>query len=52
MRTRTVVRSLSILACAAFALSLAACNTVSGLGKDLQESSENTSEAIDNAVND
>ncbi len=31
---------------AIFVLTLSACNTVEGLGEDLQEASENTSEAI------
>ena len=52
MRTRTAVKSLAVLACAAFALSLAACNTVSGLGRDIQETSENTSKAIGKAFDD
>lgn len=51
MRTTTTRKALSVLAVAAFALALSACNTVSGVGKDLQEASENTSEAIGNAVN-
>jgi predicted small secreted protein len=52
MRSRTVVKSLVVLAAAAFTLSLTACNAVSGLGRDLEEASENTSEAVDKAIND
>lgn len=41
------------LSCALFLLvvpfALTGCNTVSGIGKDLQDASENTSEAIDKA---
>jgi predicted small secreted protein len=32
-------------------LSLTACNMVEGAGEDLQETSENTSEAFENATN-
>lgn len=47
---RAIARqTVAVLALAAFAVCLTACNTVAGAGKDLQEASENTSEAIDNA---
>lgn len=52
MRTRHVLRTAAALTVAALGLTLTACNTVSGLGQDLKEASENTSEAIDRAVND
>lgn len=52
---RPVARQAAALATAAAAvfaaLLIAGCNTVSGLGQDLQDASENTSEAIGNAVN-
>lgn len=53
MRTRKALTTvLSIAAAAAFTFALAGCNTVSGVGRDLQEASENTSEAIDKTFND
>lgn len=53
MRTRkAITTTLAIAAAAAFTFALAGCNAVSGAGKDLQEASDNTSEAIDKAVND
>ena len=52
MRSTTARKAIAALALAAFAVCLTACNTVSGAGKDLQEASENTSEAIDRAIND
>lgn len=46
--TKTSIRRLVLAAClSAFALAVTACNTVEGLGKDLQESSENTRKAFD-----
>ncbi len=49
-------RLLAALNCVLFLLAaplaLTGCNTVSGAGKDLQEASENTAEAIDNAFDD
>ena len=52
MRHRTARKVIAAAALAAFAVCLSACNTVSGIGKDIQETSENTSEAIGNAIND
>lgn len=42
--TRVVV----LAACAIGAIALSACNTVSGAGKDLQESSDAVKDAIEN----
>ena len=52
MRHHAVRKVIAAAALAAFAFRLSACNTVSGIGKDIQETSENTSEAIGNAIND
>lgn len=41
-------RVTGLVAVAAAALALSACNTVSGAGKDLQEASDNVKEAIEN----
>ncbi len=40
------VRAVALAAAGAVALFLAACNTVEGAGKDLQEGSRNVKEAI------
>ncbi|MBX3364868.1 MAG: entericidin [Phycisphaeraceae bacterium] len=45
-RTRTIARSVLVLTVAAAACVLASCNTVKGVGKDLQEASEATERAI------
>ena len=42
---------LSALALTATAFTFTACNTVDGAGEDLQEASDNTSEAFENATN-
>lgn len=47
-KKNTIVRVLLVTAAAGVCLFLAACNTVSGVGKDLQESSENVKDAIEN----
>jgi len=44
----TAVKVLILGALAAASLALSACNTVSGVGKDIQEMSENTKNAIEN----
>lgn len=44
-----LVRALLLTAAGAAALALAACNTVEGAGKDLQESSQNVKSAIENS---
>lgn len=44
--TRAKIVLLGVLAVVSLALS--ACNTVSGVGKDIQEMSENTKNAIEN----
>lgn len=49
---RSTKRLALALFLSAAAVALSACNTVSGAGQDLQEASQNTSEAIDRAVND
>lgn len=46
VRTKTVT---CVLMLALFTVGLAGCNTVSGLGQDLQSASESTSRAIDKA---
>jgi predicted small secreted protein len=43
-----IVRATLLAAAGAAALFLSACNTVDGVGEDLQESSENVKEAINN----
>lgn len=45
---RALVRGLILTAAIGAVLAVAACNTVSGVGKDLQESSENVKDAIEN----
>ncbi len=45
---KTVWRVGGMVAVAAAALMLTACNTVSGVGEDLQEASDNVKEAIEN----
>lgn len=42
------VKVITITALGIAALALSACNTVSGVGKDLQESSKNVKQAIEN----
>ncbi len=42
-----VVRVVAAVALVASVLTLAACNTVSGAGKDLQEASDSTKKAIE-----
>ncbi|MEM1213014.1 MAG: entericidin EcnAB [Planctomycetota bacterium] len=44
---KTVKTLLLASAVFAFVVSLSACNTVEGLGEDLQESSQNVREAIE-----
>jgi len=41
-------RVVGLAAVAGAALALSACNTVSGVGEDLQEASDNVKEAIEN----
>lgn len=43
-----VRRTLVVLGAAVAIAALSACNTVSGVGKDLQESSQNVKKAIEN----
>lgn len=43
---RGLVRAAVLSAAAAVVLALSACNTVEGVGKDLQEASQNTKEAL------
>jgi len=50
MRTRKTVITTLAIAAAALTFALAGCNTVSGVGKDLQSASDNTAEAIDKAI--
>ncbi|MEM9372300.1 MAG: hypothetical protein AAGA55_01535 [Planctomycetota bacterium] len=45
---KTMWRVSGMVAVAAAALALSACNTVSGVGEDLQEASDNVKEAIEN----
>ncbi|MCC5823797.1 MAG: hypothetical protein LAT64_11925 [Phycisphaerales bacterium] len=42
------VRAVLLAAAGVAALALSACNTVEGVGKDLQESSRNVKDAISN----
>lgn len=48
---KVIIRVLGVAAVASVALALTACNTVKGAGQDLQEASENTSDAVGRAVN-
>lgn len=48
IRNVKVGRLVAAVALAASVLTLAACNTVSGAGKDLQQASESTKKAIEN----
>lgn len=48
LRKPTVAKAVLFGALAAAALALSACNTVSGVGKDIQEISENTKNMIEN----
>lgn len=45
---RMAAKVFVVLAMAAVSLALSACNTVSGVGKDLQETSDNVKNAIEN----
>ncbi len=45
---RRAVRNLVMLAAACVVVALSACNTVSGVGKDIQEASDNVKNAIEN----
>ena len=45
------VRAAAGLGLAAVALVLVACNAVKGAGKDLQEASDNTKQAVERATN-
>lgn len=47
-KKNSIVRALLVTAAAGACLFLAACNTVEGAGKDLQESSQNVKDAIEN----
>lgn len=47
-KKNAIVRALLVTAAVGTSLFLAACNTVEGAGKDLQESSENVKDAIEN----
>jgi predicted small secreted protein len=46
--TARVVRTALLVAVGAAALFLSACNTVEGVGEDLQESSRNVKDAMSN----
>lgn len=48
LRKPTKAKIVLLGALAAVSLALSACNTVSGVGKDIQEMSENTKNAIEN----
>lgn len=41
-------RASAVVAVALAAIALTACNTVEGVGKDIQEASQNTKEALSN----
>lgn len=45
---RRAVRNLVLLAAACVVVAMSACNTVSGVGKDIQEVSDNVKNAIEN----
>jgi len=45
---RGVVRGAVLLAAVCVVVALSACNTVSGVGKDIQEASDNVKNAIEN----
>ncbi len=47
-KMKRAARVLLLAVAGAAALALSACNTVEGVGKDLQESSRNVKEAISN----
>ena len=47
-RERRAVRNLVMLAAACVVAALSACNTVSGVGKDIQEVSDNVKNAMEN----
>ena len=45
---RRAIRNLVLLAAACVVVAMSACNTVSGVGKDIQEVSDNVKNAIEN----
>jgi len=45
---RKTVKLLFVIAAACASVALSACNTVSGVGKDIQEASDNVKNAIEN----
>jgi predicted small secreted protein len=45
---RKMLRAVVLVVAAGAIAALSACNTVSGVGKDLQEGSKNVKEAIEN----
>ena len=45
---RRTPRRIILLVAAAAMLAMSACNTVSGVGKDLQEASDNVKDAMEN----
>lgn len=45
---RKTVKALVLVAAAVASVALSACNTVSGVGKDIQEASDNVKDAIEN----
>lgn len=45
---RRATKVLVLFVAAVTAVALSACNTVSGVGKDLQEASDNVKDAIEN----
>lgn len=47
-KRRAAVRALILSAAVGAVLVVTACNTVAGVGKDLQEGSENVKDAIEN----
>jgi predicted small secreted protein len=46
--TKKKVQVLTMIALGVAAMALSACNTVSGVGKDIQEASDNVKNAIEN----
>ena len=42
------VRAVAVVAAGCVAVALSGCNTVSGVGKDIQEASDNVKNAIEN----
>lgn len=45
---RKAIRFLVLVSAAVACAALSACNTVSGVGKDIQEASENVKDAMEN----